>query len=119
MTDQNAIRAAIKIHGDSAEGFSLCFEASGMIELMPLFEEEDSYSNGPAWEGIAEYLITQATSLEEIELDSEGDALLAQCTRREPIEKLQAILIEVASDEQKLRNLIHDAREAGFGAGDL
>ena len=119
MADQNAIRAAIQIDGDSSEGFFLCLQPHDMDELTPLFEEEDSYSNGPAWEGIAEYLINQDPSLEEIELDSEGDALLAYCARREPLEKLQAILIEVASDEQKLRNLIHDAREAGFGYGDL
>jgi hypothetical protein len=119
MADQNAIRAAIRIDGDSVEGFYLSFDASGMIELMPAFEKENSYSNGPAWECIAEYLISRRKGLKGINLDSEGDALLAVCKRREPLEKLRAILLEVVADEQTLRDVIRQARAAGFGHGDL
>jgi Immunity protein 51 len=120
MSDQNAIRAEFRIDGDSVEGFYLSFDAmSGMIELMPAFEKENSYGNGPAWECIAEYLISRRQGLEEIDLDSESDAFLAVCKRREPLEKLRAILLEVVADEQTLRDVIRQARAAGFGHGDL
>jgi hypothetical protein len=119
MADQNAIRAAIRIDGDSVEGFFLSFDAIGMLELMPVFEKENSYSNGPAWEVIAEYLISRNQDLKGIDLDSEGDALLAVCMKREPLEKLHAILLEVVADEQTLRDVIRQARAAGFGHGDL
>jgi hypothetical protein len=119
MANQETIRAAIRIDGNLAEGFALSFDAKGMIELMATFEKENSYGNGPAWEGIAGYLMGRYGGLAGIELQSEGDALLAECKTRAPLEKLQAILLELAADEQTLRHVIRDARNAGFGEGDL
>jgi hypothetical protein len=90
-----------------------------MVELMPTFEKEHSYGNGPAWEGIARYLMGRYEGFTGIEFQSEGDALLAECRTRPPLDKLQALLYELAADEETLRQVIRDARNARFGEGDL
>ena len=97
----------------------LSITSDAMVELMPVFEAERSYSNGAAWEALLEYLISSDPRLSELKLDSESDAALGFSKKREPLDALRAILLEAAGDEQKLRKLIRDGRAAGFGHGDL
>jgi hypothetical protein len=97
----------------------LSIGSDAMIELMPVFEAEKSYSNGPAWEALIEYLISSDPRLSELELDSESDAALGFSKTREPLDTLRAILLDAAEDEQQLRKLIRAGRAAGFGHGDL
>lgn len=119
MRNLDLIRGSFSINVGYEGGFVLELGSDAMEETMPLFEAVDSYSNGPAWEGIAEYLISLDAGLDGIELESEACALLARCETREPLEALQASLIRAASDDDALRSLIVRAREAGFGDGDL
>ena len=100
-------------------GFVLSITSDAMVELMPVFERERSYSNGAAWEALIEYLISSDPRLSELNLDSESDAALGFSKKREPLDTLRAILLDAAGDEQKLRKLIRDGRAAGFGHGDL
>ncbi len=97
----------------------LAVDADAMLELAAVFEAERSYSNGPAWEALIEYLMSKDARLSGLELDSESDAALAYGKKREPLDGLRALLLDAAEDEQKLRKLIRDGRAAGFGHGDL
>jgi len=117
--DLDLIRSSFSITFHPETGFALELGSDAMVETMELFESVDSYSNGPAWEGMAEYLISRNPGLDGIELESEAGAMLARCEMRKPLEDLQARLIGAASDDDELRALIICARKAGFGHGDL
>jgi hypothetical protein len=113
------ITRSIRVVALPQGGFRLSIAADAMLELMPVFETEGGYSNGPAWEALIEYLISNEPRLAGLGLDSESDVALGWSSTREPLDLLRSILLEAAADEQKLRKLIRDGRAAGFGHGDL
>jgi hypothetical protein len=110
------IEASIQVISHPKGGFVLRIGQAAMLELMPVFEEEKSYSNGPAWGALIEYVVSSDPRLSDYELDSEG---LGWSSTREPLERLRSILLEAGAEPQKLRRLIRDGRAAGFGHGDL
>lgn len=97
-------------------GFVIRVRTEAMLELMPVFEAERSYSNGPAWGALIEYVISSDPRMSDYEMDAEG---LGWSETRNPLDRLRSILLEAAADPQKLRRLIRDGRAAGFGHGDL
>ncbi len=117
MVNIDLVRSSFSIDFHPETGFVLELGSDAMVETMPLFESVNSYSNGPAWEAMAEYLISRNPGLEGIELESEAGAMLARCETRNPLEDFQARLIDAASDDDELRALILCARKASFGRG--
>jgi hypothetical protein len=113
------VARSIEVSAVPSGGFVLSIDSEAMLELMPVFEAERSYGNGPAWEALIEYLISSDPRLSELSLDSESDAALGFSKEREPLDALRATLLDAAADEQKLRKLIRAGRAAGFGHGDL
>lgn len=113
---ESQLENSIQVVSHPRGGFVLRIGEAAMLELMPVFEEEKSYSNGPAWGALIEYVVASEPRLSDYELDSEG---LGWCLTREPLERLRSILLEASAEPQKLRRLIRAGRAAGFGHGDL
>jgi hypothetical protein len=118
MIDPEMLKAAFTVQRFAYGGYILNFAGEAMISLMPAFEAEDSYGNGPAWEALADY-VTRTNGLTGIELDSESDAMIARCSLEAPLRSLADALRDAANDEQRLRQLIREARADGAGHGDL
>ena len=110
------IASSIQLIDHPRGGFAIRIGEAAMLELMPVFEEEKSYSNGPAWGALIEHLVSSDPRLSDYQLDSEG---IGWSPTREPLDRLRSILLEAAADPSLLRKLIRDARAAGFGHGDL
>ncbi len=85
---------SITVRAAPSGGFVLSITSDAMVELMPVFEAERSYSNGAAWEALIEYLISSDPRLSELNLDSESDAALGFSKKRAPLDALRAILLE-------------------------
>jgi hypothetical protein len=112
----NVVSAGIRVVEHPRGGFVLRLEPDLMLDLLPTFQAERSYPNGPAWGGLIEYVIENDTRLAGYEMDREGRGWSAT---RDPIEQLRSILVEAASEPGRLRALIHTARAAGYGHGEL
>jgi hypothetical protein len=110
------IAASIQVREHQKGGYVIRIGEAVVLELMPLFQLEGSYSNGPAWGALIEYVVSSDPRSSDYELDSEG---LGWSQTREPLDRLRSILLEAAADPAKLRKLIRDGRAAGFGHGDL
>ena len=109
-------RNAIRVAEHPAGGFVIRIGADAMLELMSTFEAESSYSNGPAWGALIEFVVSSDARMSDYQLDAEG---LGWSSNREPLDRLRAILLEAAAEPDKLRALIRAGRAAGFGHGDL
>ncbi|MEV4515587.1 Imm51 family immunity protein [Dactylosporangium sp. NPDC049525] len=72
--------------------------------------------NGPFWEGVVELLIAlEAPALEgRFWSDSESDAYLANGDDRDALDELAVLLGAVATDEDRLRQLVELARTHGL-----
>lgn len=83
---------------------------------MSVFEAERSYSNGPAWGALIEFIVATDPRVSDYELDAEG---LGWSRTSDPLDRLRAVLLEAAADSKRLAALIREGRAAGFGCGDL
>ena len=110
------VAAAIQVLEHPTGGYVIRIGLDAMLELMPIFEEEGSYSNGPAWGALLDYLMASDPRIADLKPDPEG---LGWSATREPLERLRAILLEAAAEPRLLRKMIRDGRAAGFGYGDL
>jgi hypothetical protein len=110
------IAASIQVRKYETGGYVIHIGEEAMLGLMPVFEQERSYSNGPAWGALIEYVVSSDPRLSDYKLDPEG---LGWSKTKEPLDRLRSILLEAAADPSKLRKLIRDGRAAGFGHGDL
>ena len=106
----------IRIQSHPSGGFVLRIGQAAMTDRLPIFEQAGSYSNGPAWGALIEYVVATDPRMSDYHLDAEGRGW---CKTREPLERLRAILLEVTADAARLQPLILAARAAGFGQGDL
>jgi hypothetical protein len=114
--DQEKISKAIRVMSHPDGGFVIRIDDDAMLELMPVFESAQSYSNGPAWGALIEFVVATDPRVSDYELDTEGRGW---SPTREPLDRLRAILLEAAADASRLAALIREGRAAGFGCGDL
>lgn len=105
--------------GAAVGGYWLEIGGTTMGRFMPTFESVDSYSNGPAWDGLAELAMSKDSSLRAITLNSEGSAFYATCPTEEPLVRLGDHFRALAANPDMLREAIQEGRDKGFGAGDL
>lgn len=103
----------------SGKGFLLRIDADLMSALMPVFESVRSYSNGPAWAALVEFLIAGDSTLRALELDDESDAALVHSSDRAALDALRERLFNLARDPSALQSAILAGRAKGFGHGDL
>jgi hypothetical protein len=115
-TSVEKIAASIRVLEHPTGGFVIEIGMDAMLELMPVFEKEKSYSNGPAWGALLDYVMSSDPRISDLEPDPEG---LGWSQTKEPLERLRLILLEAAAEPTILRKLIRDGRAAGFGHGDL
>jgi hypothetical protein len=116
LADLQKVAQSLSVVPHPSGGFVIRVGTDAMLELMPVFESARSYSNGPAWGALIEYVVARDSRMADYTLDAEGRGW---SSTREPLDRLRAILIEAAADEGRLRALILDGRAAGFGCGDL
>ncbi len=114
--NEEKIAAAVEVRPHPNGGFTLRIGIDAMVELLPAFESVKSYSNGPAWSGLIDYIIATDPRVADYEMDSEGRCWSAT---RDPLDRLRAILLEAVVDEAKITALILAGRAAGFGHGEL
>ncbi len=90
--------------------------ATGGTRVDDLVEELGHTPNGYFWEGVAQLLVeTEAPELEgAFEYDPEAGTFVALGRDRGALERLGALLAEVANDGLRLRRLMDRATELGF-----
>ncbi len=115
-TTEERVAGAIQVLEHPKGGFVIRIGEAAMLELMPVFVEAGSYSNGPAWGALLEYLVSSQPLLDDYEIDSEG---LGWSATREPLDRLRGILLGAAARPEELKRFIREGRAAGFGYGDL
>jgi hypothetical protein len=116
VLEHEKISGAIHVIAHPRGGFVIRIGEDAMVELMPVFESAGSYSNGPAWGALIEFVVATDARLADYELDAEG---LGWSRTREPLDLLRTVLLEAAADPARLAALIQRGRAAGFGCGDL
>lgn len=110
--DQEKIANAIKVVSHTDGGCVIHIGEDAMLELMSVFEAEQSYSNGPAWGSLIEFIVAADPRVSDYELDTEGRGW---SPTSDPLDRLRTILLEAAADTERLRKLIREGRAAGFG----
>ncbi len=95
--------------------YSLLLNA-GTTEVDELVENLGHLPNGYFWEGVAQLLVsTRAPGLDKrLEYDPEGGMFCAYSTDRPALEQLGALMSLVASDKDRMRELIAAAEADGF-----
>lgn len=94
---------------------SLLLDA-GTTAVDEVVEELGHEPNGYFWEGVAQLLVAEhAPALDgRFGYDPEGGMFCAYGEDREALERLGALMAEVAGDAGRMRRLIADAEAAGF-----
>ncbi|GIJ37504.1 Imm51 family immunity protein [Micromonospora andamanensis] len=89
---------------------------AGTTPVDDLIEELGHEPNGYFWEGVAQVLVsTEAQSLEgRFVYACEGGTFCAHGTDRGALEELEARMNAVATDGERMRQLIADAEASGF-----
>ena len=97
------------------DDFSLLL-SDGDTPVDEVVNELGHESNGYFWEGVAQLLIrTHAPELDgRFDYASEGGMFCAHGGDRDALEKLGAMMSEVANDEVRIRRLVAEADESGF-----
>jgi len=90
-----------------------------MGQFSPAFEKAGSYGNGPAWLGIIEFLAAVNPKIEGLDYDDESGAVVVRSTQKEPLEELCHRLEQSTSSEGRLIETIREAKDLGYGHGDL
>ncbi|BCB78139.1 hypothetical protein GCM10022251_32480 [Phytohabitans flavus] len=95
--------------------YSLLLNA-GSTEVDDVIAELGHEPNGYFWEGIAQLIVQdEAPALAgRIEYDPEGGMFVAYGTDRAALEDLGERMSALASDEERMRELVTTAEEAGF-----
>ncbi|MET8199454.1 Imm51 family immunity protein [Micromonospora taraxaci] len=95
--------------------YSLLLEA-GTTPVDDLIRELDHEPNGYFWEGVAEVLVsTEAQTLEgRFAYDSEAGMFCADGADRSALEELAARMNVVATDGERLRRLVSQAKASRF-----
>lgn len=76
-----------------------------------LFDQMGLQGGGYTWEGLAHALIAlKAPDLAaQVEINAEGDEMYTYAATREPLERLEALLLAACSDHSLLRAAINEA----------
>jgi hypothetical protein len=123
MPGSNAVPESLLTRGitvsKSENRFLLHIDVDLMVALMPVFESVHSYSNGPAWAALVEFLSAGDSTLRGLEIDDESDAAFVHSSDRAPLDALRQRLVTLARDPSALRSAILAGRAKGFGHGDL
>ena len=95
--------------------YSLLLEA-GTTPVDDLIVELGHEPNGYFWEGVAQFLVsTEAPALDgRFDYDPEGGMFCAHGSDRPALAELATLMGAVASDGDRVRQLIAAARVAGF-----
>lgn len=95
--------------------YSLILDA-GTTDVDEVIEELGHEPNGYFWAGIAQLLVdTEAARLGgRFDLDPEGDMFLAHGSDRPALDELAKLIAAVATDAERVRQLVAVAAQRGF-----
>jgi hypothetical protein len=116
---KDTLTREMAVKRNAPRGYVLGVHGEAMLTAFPAFEAAGSYGNGPAWAALAEYLLSINPAITGVTFDDEGDAFVAYAEEEAALQELRARLIEIVTDDSKLRKAIAEARARGFGHGDL
>ncbi|WP_326560305.1 Imm51 family immunity protein [Micromonospora sp. NBC_01796] len=106
---------SIRLHELTPGKFSLSLDA-GSTDVDDLIAELGHEPNGYFWEGVAQLLVSnEAPALGgRFAYDPEGSMFVAYGTDRAALEELAIRMTAVATDPERMRQLVADAEANGF-----